>query len=166
MLKFVVRRMLWTIPVILLVILFTFVLVRQIKGNPFRKTERAVPASIQRNLERKYHLDQPWYAQYAYYVKGVFTWDLGPSLVLRNQSVNDIVRDHFPVSAELGGLAILLAIIVGIPLGVLSALKANTSPAWCAARCSRRSSRTTSAPPARKGCAGTGSSGCTCCGTR
>jgi len=128
MLKFVVRRMMWTIPVILLVILFTFVLVRQIKGNPFRKTERAVPASIQRNLERKYHLDQPWYAQYAYYVKGVFTWDLGPSLVLRNQSVNDIVREHFPVSAELGGLAILLAIIVGVPLGVLSALKANT--AW------------------------------------
>jgi len=126
MLKFVVRRMLWTIPVILLVILFTFLLVRQIKGNPFRKTERAVPASIQRNLERKYHLDQPWYAQYFYYVKGVFTWDLGPSLVLRDQSVNDIVREHFPVSAELGGLAILLAIIVGIPLGVLSALKANT----------------------------------------
>ena len=81
MLKFVVRRMLWTIPVILLVILFTFLLVRQIKGNPFRKTERAVPASIQRNLERKYHLDQPWYAQYFYYVKGVFT--LGSRAVAR-----------------------------------------------------------------------------------
>jgi oligopeptide transport system permease protein len=126
MLKFVVRRVLWTIPVVLLVILFTFLLVRQIKGNPFRKTERAVPASIQRNLERKYHLDQPWYAQYAYYVKGVFTFDLGPSLVLRNQDVNDIIKQHFPVSAELGGLAILLALVVGVPLGVLSALKANT----------------------------------------
>ena len=107
MLKFVVRRILWTIPVILLVILFTFVMMRQIKGNPFRKTERAVPASIQANLERKFHLDQPWYEQYAYYVKGVFTWDLGPSLVLRNQTVNDIISEHFPVSAELGVLAFL-----------------------------------------------------------
>ena len=63
----------------------TFMMMRQIKGNPFQVTERAVPASIQRNLDRKFHLDQPWYTQYAYYVKGVFTFDLGPSLVQRNQ---------------------------------------------------------------------------------
>ncbi len=98
MTTFVLRRLIWTIPVLLIVILFTFLLMRQIKGNPFRKTERAVPASILQNLERKYHLNRPWYVQYAYYVKGVFTFDLGPSLVLRNQDVNDIVRQHFPVS--------------------------------------------------------------------
>ncbi|HEY7017322.1 MAG TPA: ABC transporter permease [Gaiellaceae bacterium] len=120
-----IRRLLWTIPVLLLVILFTFVLMRQIKGNPFRKTERAVPASIQRNLDRKFHLDEPWYEQYAQYVKGVFSLDLGPSLVLRNQDVNDIVKSHFPVSLELGALAFLFAIVVGIPLGVLAALRAN-----------------------------------------
>jgi oligopeptide transport system permease protein len=125
MTKFVIRRLLWTIPVLLLVILFTFVLMRQIKGNPFRKTERAVPASIQRNLDRKFHLDEPWYEQYAQYVKGVFSLDLGPSLVLRNQDVNDIVKSHFPVSLELGALAFLFAIVVGIPLGVLAALRAN-----------------------------------------
>jgi len=117
--------MLWTIPVILLVILFTFVLVRQIKGNPFRKTERAVPAAIQANLDRKFHLKDPWYEQYANYVKGVFSFDLGPSLVLRNQSVNDIVKSHFPVSLELGAYAFIFAIIVGVPLGVLAALRAN-----------------------------------------
>src|SRR5919201_6222109 len=126
MLKFIIRRVAWTIPVVLLVILMTFVMMRQIKGNPFQVTERAVPASIQRNLDRKYHLDQPWYVQYAYYVKGVFTVDLGPSMVLRNQSVNDIVRQHFPASLELGVLAILFAIIFGIPLGVLAALRHNT----------------------------------------
>ena len=125
MTKFVVRRILWTIPVLLLVILFTFLMMRQIKGNPFRKTERAVPASIQANLDRKFHLDQPWYVQYAEYVKGVFTADLGPSLVLRNQNVNDIVRSHFPVSLELGAYAFLFAIVVGIPLGVIAALRAN-----------------------------------------
>jgi len=61
MLKFVIRRILWTIPVILLVILLTFGMMSQIKGNPFQTTDRAVPESIQRNLERKYHLDKPWY---------------------------------------------------------------------------------------------------------
>jgi ABC-type dipeptide/oligopeptide/nickel transport system permease component len=125
MTKFVIRRVLWTIPVLLLVILFTFLMMRQIKGNPFRRTERAVPAAIQANLNRKFHLDDPWYVQYANYVKGVFTLDLGPSLVLRNQNVNDIVRSHFPVSLELGAFAFVFAIVFGIPLGVLAALRAN-----------------------------------------
>jgi ABC-type dipeptide/oligopeptide/nickel transport system permease component len=116
---------LWTIPVLLLVILFTFLMMKQIKGNPFRRTERAVPASIQANLDRRFHLSDPWYVQYANYVKGVFTLDLGPSLVLRNQSVNDIVRSHFPVSLELGAFAFLFAIVVGVPLGIVAALRAN-----------------------------------------
>jgi oligopeptide transport system permease protein len=124
--KFVIRRVFWTIPVVLLVILMTFVLMRQIAGNPFRTSERAVPAEIQANLERKYGLDDPWYVQYANYVKGVFTFDLGPSLVLRNRDVNDIVATHFPKSLELGGLAFLFAVVFGIPLGALAALKANS----------------------------------------
>jgi ABC-type dipeptide/oligopeptide/nickel transport system permease component len=125
-LKFIVRRIVWTVPVILLVIFMTFVMMRQIKGNPFRKTERAVPASVQRNLERKFHLDQPWYVQYALYVEGVFTADLGPSLVQQNRNVNDIVKDHFPVSLKLGAFAMLWAVLLGIPLGIIAALKQNT----------------------------------------
>jgi ABC-type dipeptide/oligopeptide/nickel transport system permease component len=124
--KFIVRRLFWTIPVILLVILVTFLMMRQIEGNPFRTSERAIPEAIQRNLERKYGLDQPWYVQYVRYVKGVFTYDLGPSLVSRNQSVNDIVEEHFPKSLQLGGLAFLFAIVFGIPLGVIAALRANS----------------------------------------
>ncbi|HET8607426.1 MAG TPA: ABC transporter permease [Gaiellaceae bacterium] len=126
MTTFVIKRLVWTIPVMLIVILFTFLLMKQIKGNPFRKTERALPASILANLNRKYGLDQPWYVQYVRYTKGVFTFDLGPSLLLRNQNVNDIVKDHFPVSLELGFFAFLFAIAIGIPLGVISALKANS----------------------------------------
>jgi oligopeptide transport system permease protein len=125
MTKFVIKRLLWTIPVLLLVILFTFLLMRQIKGNPFRKTERAVPVAIQRNLDRKFHLKDPWYEQYANYVEGVFKLDLGPSLVLRGQNVNDIVRSHFPISLELGAYAFLFAIIIGVPLGMVAALRAN-----------------------------------------
>jgi ABC-type dipeptide/oligopeptide/nickel transport system permease component len=132
MTAFILRRLLWTIPVLLLVILFTFVLMRQIEGNPFRQSERAVPAQVQENLERKFHLDDPWYLQYAYYVKGVFTLDLGPSLVLRNRTVNDIVAEHFPRSIELGVLALLFAVVVGIPLGVVSALRANTTVDYAA----------------------------------
>jgi len=127
MIGFVLRRVLWTVPVLLLVILITFALMRQIEGNPFRTSDRAIPASIQQNLERKYGLDRPWYIQYAKFVQGVATFDLGPSLVLRNRDVNDIVREHLPKSLELGGLAMLFALALGIPLGVLSALRANSS---------------------------------------
>jgi oligopeptide transport system permease protein len=128
MTRIVIRRVLWTIPVILLVILMTFLLMRQIEGNPFRHSERAIPESIQQNLEKKYGLDDPWYVQYARYVKDVATFDLGPSLVLRNRDVNDIVREHFPPSLELGALAMLFALVAGVPLGVLSALRANKWP--------------------------------------
>jgi oligopeptide transport system permease protein len=125
MLKFVVRRLLWTIPIILLVIFMTFLMMKAIKGSPFRRTERAVPPAVLANLNRKFGLDKPWYQQYFTYVKDVAKFDLGPSLVLRNQDVNGIVKEHFPVSAELGGLAMLLAIIVGVPIGILAALRAN-----------------------------------------
>jgi ABC-type dipeptide/oligopeptide/nickel transport system permease component len=127
MLKFIIRRIFWTIPVLLVVIFLTFIMMRQIEGNPFRQTERNVPESIQQNLERKFHLDEPWYTQYAYYVKGVFTLDLGPSLVIRGRDVNDIVKTHFPKSVELGLYAFIFAVVVGIPLGMVAALKHNTA---------------------------------------
>jgi ABC-type dipeptide/oligopeptide/nickel transport system permease component len=123
---FIIRRLLWTIPVLLLVILMTFLMMRHIQGNPFRHSERAVSPEIQANLDRKFNLDKPWYVQYALYVKGVATFDLGPSLVLRNQSVNDIVRAHFPISLQLGFLAMVFAVVLGIPLGVIAALRPNS----------------------------------------
>jgi ABC-type dipeptide/oligopeptide/nickel transport system permease component len=126
MVGFIIRRLLWTIPVLLLVILMTFLMMRHIQGNPFRHSERAVSPEIQANLDRKFNLDKPWYVQYALYVKGVATFDLGPSLVLRNQSVNDIVRAHFPISLQLGFLAMVFAVVLGIPLGVIAALRPNS----------------------------------------
>ena len=126
MLKFIVRRLFWTIPVLLVVIFLTFMMMRQIGGNPFRHSERAVPPAVQANLERKFHVSDPWWKQYAFYVKGVFTLDFGPSLVLRGRSVNDIIKEHFPKSIELGVYAFLFAICVGVPLGIVAALKQNT----------------------------------------
>src|SRR4029453_236045 len=126
MLKFIVRRVAWTIPVLLLVILMTFLMMRLIKGNPFQVTERPVRPAIQANLERQFHLDQPWYMQYVYYVKGVFTANLGPSLQQRDRDVNDIIKTDSPSRLRLGGLHIVCSIVVGIPLGIIAALKQNT----------------------------------------
>ena len=127
MLAFIIRRIVWTIPVLLLVILMTFIMMKLIKGNPFQVTDRPVPESIQRNLDRKFHLDKPWWEQYLYYVRDTARLDLGPSLVQRNQDVNDVIKEHFPTSIKLGLLAMGFAIIVGIPLGVFAALKHNTA---------------------------------------
>ena len=127
MLAFIIRRIVWTIPVLLLVILMTFAMMKLIKGNPFQVTDRPVPESIQRNLDRKFHLDKPWWQQYLYYVRDTARLDLGPSLVQRNQDVNDVIKEHFPTSIKLGLMAMGFAIIVGIPLGVFAALKHNTA---------------------------------------
>ncbi len=126
MLKFIVRRVFWTIPVLLVVIFLTFMMMRQIGGNPFRQSERAVTEATQRNLEEKFHVNDPWYLQYAHYVKGVATFDLGPSLVVRGRDVNDIVATHFPNSIELGAYAFLFALVFGVPLGMIAALRHNT----------------------------------------
>ena len=126
MATYIIRRVIWTIPVILLVVLMVFGLMKQIGGNPFRPTERAVPAAIQANLERKFNLDKPWYGQYAYYVKDVFTFDLGPSMRLRNRTTNDIIKEHFPHSLKLALLAMAWGLVVGLPTGILSALRPNS----------------------------------------
>jgi oligopeptide transport system permease protein len=117
---FVLRRVLWTIPVLLLVILFTFLLVRAIANGPF-SPENAPPP-----IRREFHLDKPWYEQYAYYVKGVFTLDLGPSR-MRGRTVNDIIAQQYPNSLLLGLLALAWAVGVGIPAGVIAGLRPRTA---------------------------------------
>jgi ABC-type dipeptide/oligopeptide/nickel transport system permease component len=126
MATFIIKRLLWTIPVLLVVIFMTFAMMKQIEGNPFRRTERAVPASVQANLERKFNLDKPWYMQYVLYTKGVFTLDLGPSLITRGRTVNDIIKTHFRPSIELGIGAMIFALVIGIPMGIAAALRHNT----------------------------------------
>jgi oligopeptide transport system permease protein len=114
---FVLRRVLWTIPVLLLVILFTFLLVRAIATGPF-SPENAPPA-----VQSKFHLDKPWYEQYAFYVKSVFTLDLGPSRVFSGRTVNDIIAKQYPNSLLLGLLALAWAFAIGIPAGLIAALR-------------------------------------------
>lgn len=126
MAAFILRRLVWTVPVILLVILMTFVLMKNIGGNPFRRTDRAVPPQIQANLERQFNLDKPAWQQYLYYVKDVATFDFGPSLAAPGRDVNDYVKEQFPRSIKLGLLAFVWAIIFGLPAGIIAALRPNS----------------------------------------
>ena len=124
MLTFIIRRILWTIPVILLVILMTFPMTgRSREPLPQLGTRGSGldPAQPRPEVPPR----QPGTCSTRTTSKGR-TVDLGPSLVQRNENVNDVIKEHFPVSLKLGGFARLFAIVVGIPLGILSALKQNT----------------------------------------
>ncbi|MCB1075349.1 MAG: ABC transporter permease [Simkania sp.] len=91
-------------------------------GDPFMQ-EQAVPEEIMKSMYAHYGLDQPWYVQYIKHLKGVITWDLGPSFKYEGRSVNDIIREGFPVSFLLGAEAIIMAFCVGVILGTLAAVK-------------------------------------------
>jgi len=126
MVAYALRRILWTIPVLFFITLVTFSLMHAIPGGPFDR-EKKLPPEILANLEKKYHLDQPLWKQYVDYIGGiVLHLDFGPSYSSRSRTVNDIIRDHLPVSALLGVVSLAIAIGLGIPLGVIAALKQNT----------------------------------------
>jgi len=107
-----------------LIVTATFFLMHSIPGGPFTG-ERNVPPEIQTALEAKYNLDLPISQQYLLYLKGIATWDLGPSFTEKSSTVNDMINRGFPVSAHLGLQALLVAIFGGISLGVIAALYHN-----------------------------------------
>jgi len=96
-----------------------------IPGGPFDLNEKALPPQVLEALNEKYHLNDPLYKQYFDYLKGVATFELGPSFSRPGITVNQLIEQGFPVSAKLGGLAALVVILVGIPIGIVSALKQN-----------------------------------------
>ncbi len=127
MTRYIVRRILWFIPVLFAIALVTFVLARAMPGGPFDFAgDRSLPPSVVANLERKYHLDWPLWKQFAAWLWDLLHGDLGPSFRYRSLTVNDIIKQTFPVSFQLGILSLALALIIGIPAGTLAALKHNT----------------------------------------
>jgi oligopeptide transport system permease protein len=125
MLRFIIRRLLITVPMVLIVITITWALIRLAPGN-FYSGEKKLPAAIEKNIREKYGIDKPWYVQYGKMMGSILRWDFGNSLKYEGQSVNEILRNTFPVSATIGLLAYLLALAVGITTGTISALKQNT----------------------------------------
>lgn len=125
MFKFILRRVLWSIPVLLLVIFLTFLLMKAIPGGPFTG-EKSIPADILANMNAKYGLDKPWYIQYLRYVWLALHGDLGVSMTQKSRTVMDVIGAAFPVSMQLGLMAFTLAILIGVPAGMIAALKHNT----------------------------------------
>ena len=125
MLRFIVRRLLVTIPTILVVITITWGLIKLAPGN-FYSGEKILPPAIEAAIREKYGLDKPWYQQYAKTMWGIIQLDFGTSLRYEGQSVNKIIARSLPVSATIGILAYLLALIVGITVGSIAALKQNS----------------------------------------
>jgi oligopeptide transport system permease protein len=125
MLRFIIRRLVITIPMVIIVVSLTWGLIRLAPGN-FYTGEKKVPPAIEKNLRAKYGLDKPWYVQYATVVGHVMVLDFGTSLKYEGQTVNGILARTLPVSATLGLLAYLLALVVGVTAGTLAALKQNS----------------------------------------
>ena len=124
--RFIASRVLQAIPVILAVITITFFLVRMAPGGPF-SSDKAVSPQVQAALEAQYRMDQPLPQQYFNYVRDLFQGDMGPSFRYPGRSVDELLLQGLPVTAELGLYALLIAIIIGILSGVLAALKPNSA---------------------------------------
>ncbi|RIK56001.1 MAG: peptide ABC transporter permease [Chloroflexi bacterium] len=157
--RFVLRRIIWSIPVILLLIFTVFALMRALPGGPFDFAgDKSLPKAVSDNLKRRYHLDWPLHLQFSSYLmgddvthaicralpvvpgcdlvlassnldvsKGVIRGDLGMAMRQRGRTVNDIISESFPISLQLGIMAILFGLLLGIPLGTLAALRQNTA---------------------------------------
>ena len=126
MFAYIIRRIFWSVIILLILSLITFTLMHIIPGGPFDR-EKKLPSEIIANLEAYYHLDEPFWKQYLNYLGGIIHFDLGPSFSSRSRTVNDIIRQQAPISAQLGLFAFFIAVALGIPLGILGALKQNTA---------------------------------------
>jgi oligopeptide transport system permease protein len=125
MLRFIIRRLLITIPMVLIIVTLTWGLIRLAPGN-FYTGEKRIPPAIVKNIREKYGLDKPWYVQYGKMMGRLLKGDFGDSLTYPGQSVNQILWRSLPVSAILGILAYLLALITGLTAGTFAALKQNS----------------------------------------
>lgn len=152
--RYIARRLIYLVVVLIVVSFITFSLMHAVPGGPFDR-EKALPPEIMANLEKRYHLDDPLWKQYLQYLYDVFiprittqapkgnleddclisakigsVWlrwmNFGPSYSSRSRTVNDIFRQQLPISAQLGTMALLVALIIGMPLGIIAALKQNT----------------------------------------
>ena len=159
MLQYIIRRILWSVPVILLLTFTVFALMRALPGGPFDFAgDKSLPPSVTQNLERRYHLDWLLGWQFFSYLlgddvagavcgtapsipgceevaatahlgasKGLIRGDLGMAMRARGRSVNQIIGDSFPISLQLGVMAVLFALVLGIPLGTVAALRQNSA---------------------------------------
>ena len=120
------RRLLGFVPTLFCIVTASFFIVRLAPGGPFDQ-EQSLPAQVRANLDRLYGLDQPLGMQYLHYLRGLAHGDFGPSFKLRDFSVGELIAQGLPLSLTLGSAAVLLALLLGVPLGAAAALRRNTA---------------------------------------
>ena len=124
---FIIRRILWMIPIVFFVILITFLLMHLAQGSPWDKAGgRQLSAAVVNNLNIKYGLNKPEYQQFLLYLWNVVHFDFGLSYQYQGKSVTSLIGEGWPYTAILGSLAFLIIVPVGVGLGVLAALRQNT----------------------------------------
>lgn len=124
MLKFIIRRILEAIPTLFILITISFFMMRLAPGSPF-SSEKNYPPEVIANIEAKYHLNEPLLKQYVIYLKNLAQGDLGPSFKYKDYSVNQLVKNAFPVSLKLGFISFIFALVIGITAGIMAALRQN-----------------------------------------
>ena len=126
MIYYFLKRLAVAVPTLLVLIVVSYVLMYAAPGGPF-DTERTLPAEVMANLQAKYGLDQPLVVQIWRYVVSIVTeFDFGPSFQYTDQTVNEIIRQGFPVTLTYGGWSFLAAVLVGVSLGIAAAVYHNT----------------------------------------
>jgi len=126
MFSFIVKRLAIAVPTLLILVIFSFVLMFAAPGGPF-DSERPLPPEVMANVLERYGLDQPYWKQMFDYVKNVVLhFDFGPSFQYRDRTVNDVIAQGFPVTLTYGAWSALVAVIVGVSLGVAAAIRQNT----------------------------------------
>lgn len=121
MLKFIFKRIFTGLITLFLVITITFFLLHKLPGDPF-ESEKAIPPQVKANLMVKYGIDKPLGVQYVNYLKNVAKGDLGISMKEKGRTVNSVIKNSFPISADLGIRAVIFGLVFGIPLGIIAAL--------------------------------------------
>ncbi len=126
MTRYFLKRLAGAIPTLFIIITAAFFLIRAVPGGPFDQ-EQSLPPEILANLQRAYGLDLPVWQQYGRYVSALAHGDFGPSFKYKDFSVTELIAQGFPVTLEIGVVALLLAVLVGIPAGVFAALHRNSA---------------------------------------
>ena len=126
MVRYFLKRLAGAVPTLFIIITIAFFLIRAAPGGPFDQ-EQALPPEILANLESAYGLDQPVWVQYGRYLRGLAHGDFGPSFKYKDFSVTELIGQGFPVTLQLGVMALSLALAIGIPLGTLAALRHNSA---------------------------------------
>lgn len=128
---YIVRRVLWLIPVLFAVTVITFTLMHLVPGGPWSSDKTFAPG-VQRAIDMKYHLNEPVWMQYGRWVFDFIRGDFGPSFKYADRNINQIIAEGLPATIQLGLMAFSLAVVVGIPLGIIAALGHNRWPDYLA----------------------------------